>query len=86
MKTYRRKLIETIVSPITEDYLFDNPNGLKKDLQEKLDLNFKFKTMVSDINENNGKSFFQVFFEEEDGTKRSLDINILRTGKNIGQF
>ena len=35
--------------------------------------------MVSDINQNNGESSFQVFFEEEDGTKKSLDISIFRT-------
>lgn len=86
MKNYRVKLIETIVKPITEDYLFNYPDELKKELQEKLDLNFKFKTVVSDVNENDGKSFFQVYFEEEDGTKKSLDINIVRTGTNIGEF
>ena len=48
-KSYRGMLVKVIVKSFRERYLFDMTDNLKEILQERLDLNLKFETNVSDL-------------------------------------
>lgn len=76
-KNYRGMLVEVIVKSSISDYLFDSVDELKKILQEKLDLNLKFNTKVSEIENKNEHTFGKIFFEDESGMVKAIDFTII---------
>jgi predicted RecB family endonuclease len=80
-KSYRGMLVEVIVKSFINDYLFDSVDGLKEILQEKLDLNLKFDTIVSEIETKNEHTFGKISFEDENGVVRVIDFTI--TGSSV---
>ena len=76
-KNYRGMLVEVIVKSSISDYLFDSVDELKKILQEKLDLNLKFETKVSDIEIKNDHTFGKISFEDESGMVKAIDFTII---------
>jgi predicted RecB family endonuclease len=80
-KSYRGMLVEVIVKSFIKDYLFDSVDGLKEILQEKLDLNLKFDTIVSEIETKNEHTFGKISFEDENGEVRVIDFTI--TGSSV---
>ncbi len=75
-KSYRGMLVEVIVKSFIKDYLFDSKDGLKEILQEKLDLNLRFNTKVSEIETKNEHTFGKISFEDENGIVRVIDFTI----------
>lgn len=73
-------LVEIIVKSFTEHYLFDMVDNLKEILQERLNLNLKFETNVSDIENKNSQTFGKISFEDENGIVRVIDFTIISTG------
>jgi NADPH-dependent 2,4-dienoyl-CoA reductase/sulfur reductase-like enzyme len=80
-KSYRGMLVEVIVKSFITDYLFDSKDGLKEILQEKLDLNLRFNTKVSEIETKNEHTFGKISFEDENGILRVIDFTI--TGSSV---
>jgi hypothetical protein len=79
-KSYRGMLVEVIVKSIIEENLFESVDGLKEILQERLDLNLKFETNVSDVENKNGHTFCQISFGDESGVIRVIDFTITSNG------
>jgi hypothetical protein len=74
-KSYRGMLVEVIVKSFIEENLFEYVDlNLKKNLQERLNLNLKFKTNLSDIETKNGHSFGKISFDDENGVIRIIDF------------
>ena len=69
--------MEIIVKSFTEHYLFDVVDNLKEILQERLNLNLKFETNVSDIESKNGQTFGKIYFEDENGLIKLIDFTII---------
>lgn len=80
-KSIRGMLVEVIVKSFITDYLFDSVDELKEILQERLDLNLKFETNVSDIENKNEHTFGKISFEDENGVIRVIDFTI--TGSSV---
>jgi hypothetical protein len=79
-KSYRGMLVEVIVKSFIIDYLLDSVNGLKEILQERLNLNLKFETNVSDIESKNGLIFGKISFKDENGLVKVVDFTIISSG------
>jgi hypothetical protein len=79
-KSYRGMLVEIIVKSFTEQHLFDEVDNLKEILQERLNLNLKFETNVSDIQSKNGLTFGNISFEDENGLIKVIDFTIISSG------
>jgi predicted RecB family endonuclease len=75
-KSIRGMLVEVIVKSFITDYLFDSVDGLKEILQEKLNINLKFDTKVSEIENKNEYTFGKISFEDEDKLVRLIDFTI----------
>jgi len=75
-KNYRRMLVRIIVKSFITDCLFDSKDRLKEILQEKLDLNLRFDTKVSEIETKNKRTFGKVFFEDENGIESVINFTI----------
>lgn len=80
-KTYRGMLVEVIVKSYIKENLYESVDGLKEILQERLNLNLKFETNVSDIETKNGQTFGKIYFEDENGVVRIIDFTI--TGSSV---
>jgi len=80
-KSIRGMLVEVIVKSYIRNYLFDSVNGLKEILQEKLNLNLKFDTKVSEIETKNEHTFGKISFENENGVVGVIDFTI--TGSSV---
>ena len=80
-KSYRGMLVEVIVKSFIEKNLFESADGLKEILQERLNLNLKFETNVSDIETKNEHTFGKIYFEDENGVVRIIDFTI--TGNSV---
>lgn len=80
-KSYRGMLVEVIVKSFIEKNLFESVDGLKEILQELLNLNLKFETIVSDIENKNEHSFGKISFEDENGVIKVIDFTI--TGSSV---
>jgi hypothetical protein len=80
-KSIRGMLVEVIVKSFITDYLFDSVDGLKEILQEKLHLNLKFDTKISEIGTKNEYTFGKISFEDENGVVRVIDFTI--TGSSV---
>ena len=80
-KSYRGMLVEVIVKSFIEENLFKSVDGLKEILQERLNLNLKFETNVSDIDNKNEHTFGTISFEDENGIVRVIDFTI--TGSSV---
>jgi hypothetical protein len=80
-KSIRGMLVEVILKSIITDYLCDSVYGLKEILQEKLDLNLKFDTKISEIETKNEYTFGKISFEDENGVVRVIDFTI--TGSSV---
>lgn len=80
-KTYRGMLVEVIVKSFIEENLFESVDDLKEILQERLNLNLKFETNVSDIENKNEHTFGKISFEDENGIVRVIDFTI--TGSSV---
>jgi len=76
-KSYRGILVEDIVKSCIANNLFGSIDQLKEILQEQLNSNLKFKTIVSNIETKNGHTFGKVFFDCEDGNMRAIDFTIV---------
>jgi hypothetical protein len=48
-KSYRSKLVKTIVESFIEEHLFDQTCNVKQELQNMLDSNLKFETKASNF-------------------------------------
>lgn len=81
IKDYRGVLIKTVISTFTDSYL--SANEFKEQLQEKLNLNLKFKTTVSDMESKNDYLFGNVYFECEDDVIRVIGFSktIIKTNE-----
>jgi len=75
-KSYRGKLVKVIVESFIIDYQFELSDKLKEILQERLDLNLKFETKVSEIEIKNEHSFGQVYFNCEKGDASVIDFTV----------
>lgn len=83
-KSLRGQLIEVIIKQtlIDSNYLFENHDNknnyddLKNLLQEKLSLNLKFETAVSDAEERKGDISYQIIFSNEKNTKEIVHFTI----------
>ena len=80
-KSYRGMLVEVIVKSFIEENLFESADSLKEILQERLNLNLKFETNVSDIENKNEHTFGKISFEDENGIVRVIDFTI--TGSSV---
>ena len=80
-KSYRGMLVEVIVKSLIEENTFEPVDELKEILQEKLDLNLKFDTNVSEIETKNEHTFGKISFEDENGVVRIIDFTI--TGSSV---
>lgn len=80
-KSYRGMLVEVISKYFITDNLFNSMDRLKEILQEKLDLNLKFITKVSEIETKNGQNFGKISFEDDKGVMRVMDFTI--TGGSV---
>jgi len=80
-KSYRGMLVEVISKYFITDNLFNSMDRLKEILQEKLDLNLKFITKVSEIETKNGQNFGKISFEDDKGVMRVTDFTI--TGGSV---
>lgn len=80
-KSYRGMLVEVISKYFITDNLFNSIDRLKEILQEKLDLNLKFITKVSEIETKNGQNFGKISFEDDKGVMRVMDFTI--TGGSV---
>lgn len=78
-KSYRGMLIEIIAKSFTQDHLFDVVDNLKEILQERLNLNLRFKTNVFDIETKNGQTLGKISFEDENGILKVVDFTIIST-------
>jgi thioredoxin reductase len=88
-KSYRGMLVKIIVKSFVTDYLFDPNDELKETLQEKLNLNLKFDTKVSEIEIKNKHNVGKISFEDETGEVRVIEFTITeknRYTKKINQF
>lgn len=74
-------LVEVISKYFITDNLFNSMDRLKEILQEKLDLNLKFITKVSEIETKNGQNFGKISFEDDKGVMRVMDFTI--TGGSV---
>jgi|TARA_R110000782_G_scaffold248218_1_gene335141 hypothetical protein len=81
MSENRGMLVQGIVKPFITDCLFDSIDGLQEKLQEKLDLNLKFVTKVSEIETKNENTFGKISFEDEDGVVKVIEFNV--TGNSV---
>lgn len=79
-RSYRGMLVGVIVKSFIKENLFEPVDGLKEILQERLNLNLKFETNVSDIETKNGQTFGKISFEDENGVVRVIDFTIIPTG------
>lgn len=75
-KSYRGTLVEVIVKSFIKENLFESIDDLKEVLQERLNLNLKFETNVSAIENKNGHTFGQISFDDENGIVRVIDFTI----------
>lgn len=80
-KSCRGMLVEVIVKSFIEENLFEPVDGLKEILQERLNLNLKFETNVSVIENKNEHTFGTIYFEDENGIVRVIDFTI--TGSSV---
>lgn len=78
-KSCRGMLVEVIVKSFIEENLFESVDSLKEILQERLNLNLKFETNVSDIENKNEHTFGKISFEDENGIVRAIDFTITRS-------
>lgn len=78
-KSYRGMLVEVIVKAYIKENLFESVNTLKEKLQERLNLNLKFKTNVSKIEIKNEQTFGNISFEDENGLIKVLDFTLIST-------
>jgi len=78
-KTCRGMLVEVIVKSYIKENLYESVDGLKEILQERLKLNLKFETNVSDIETKNGQTFGKISFEDENGLIKVVDFTIIPT-------
>lgn len=76
-KSYRGLLVEIIVKSFIEQHLFDEVDYLKEILQERLNLNLKFETNVSDTQSKNGQTFGNISFEDENGLVKVIHFTII---------
>lgn len=79
-RSYRSMLIEIIVKSFTYENSFNSLDGLKELLQERLNLNLKFETIVSDLETKNSQTFGRISFEDENTMIKVLDFTINNTG------
>jgi L-2-hydroxyglutarate oxidase LhgO len=79
-KSCRGMLVEIILKSVFEKNLFDFVDKLKEIIQEQLNLNLKFETEVSDIENQNGKLFGTVSFKEENDLTGIANFTITSTG------
>ncbi len=80
-KSYRGMLVEVIVKNYTKENLFESVDSLKEILQERLNLNLKFETKVSDIVTKNEQTFGKIYFDDENGIERV--IYFTTTGSSV---
>jgi len=80
-KSYRGMLVEVIVKSFIKENIFESVDGLKEILQERLNLNLKFETNVSNIENKNEYTFGKISFEDENGVLRMIDFTI--TGSSV---
>ena len=80
-KSYRGMLVGVIVKSFVKENLFESVDGLKEILQERLNLNLKFETNVSDIENKNEHTFGKISFKDENGIVRVIDFTI--TGSSV---
>lgn len=80
-KSYRGMLVEVIVKSFIEENLFESVDDLKEILQERLNLNLKFETNVSDIENKNEHTFGKISFVDENDIVRVIDFTI--TGSSV---
>ena len=80
-KSYRGMLVEVIVKSFIKENSFEWVDNLKEILQERLSLNLKFETNVSDIENRNGHTFGEISFEDENSIVRVIDFTI--TGSSV---
>lgn len=80
-KSYRGMLVGVIVKSFVKENLFESVDGLKEILQERLNLNLKFETNVSDIENKNEHTFGKISFEDENVIVRVIDFTI--TGSSV---
>jgi len=79
-KSIRGMLVEVIVKSFITDYLFDSVDELKEILQERLNLNLKFETNISNIESKNEYTFGKISFEDENGLIKVIDFTIISSG------
>lgn len=75
-KSYRGKLVEVIIKTFIENNPFELVENSKENLQDILDLNLKFHTKVSDIEIKNGITLIQIYFDDENGNGKVVDVTI----------
>ena len=80
-KSYRGMLVEVIVKSFIKENLFEPVDGSKEILQERLNLNLKFETNVSDVENKNEHTFGKISFDDENGIVRVIDFTI--TGSSV---
>ena len=78
-KSQRGLIIENIINPFIEDYLFTEIGTFKQELQEKLDESLDFKADVLTVKNQNNITFGEIGFKDERyyNTVRILNFNII---------
>jgi hypothetical protein len=80
-KSYRSKLVKTIVESFIEEHLFDHTCNVKQELQNMLDSNLKFETKASDFENKNDFNFGEISFKDENGKTRVVHVTITQNNQ-----
>ena len=81
-KSYRGMLVKIIVESVVKDYMFESYDKLPElieTLQEKLNQNLAFTTVVSKFRSLNDYIFGQISFFDENSEPRVLDVTVARS-------
>jgi len=82
-KSYRASLVKILVKSFLKEHLFEWKDDLNEQLEERLNLNLGFKTNISPVETKNGVTYIMVYFEDENGTMRTVDTTIINSGKEF---
>ena len=75
-RTLRAKLIELIAKSYLEEHRYELVDTFRESLQEKLNLNLNFETIVSDIRIEHGIQYSDIYFNNDEGKNSVVHVSI----------
>ena len=77
----RGTLIKEIIENTTEKNIFEFTHEFKKALQNELDTQLSFETLVSDIESGDNFNYGQVQFKNENNNNSAIEFTIVAKNK-----